>query len=97
MMFDVISLILDVANQDNDAKGTSSPIMYRALFNHPRLKEFWNALIINGLLEFDLQTRTVKTAGRGLVLLQAYEKMDHHVIKKRVSHHCLHKHLDQAR
>ena len=70
IIFDIISLILDVANQDNDAKGTNTTIMYRALLDQPELREFWNVLIKNDLLKFDSQMRTFKTTERGLVFLQ---------------------------
>jgi predicted transcriptional regulator len=85
MIIDIISLILDVANQDNRVKGTSTTIMYRALFGQPELREFWNTLIKNDLLKFDLQTRTFKSTEKGVAFLRAYEKMDHHVTKKRAS------------
>ena len=77
-IIDIISLILDAANQDNNAKGTKTTILYRTLLDQPELREFWNALIKNDLLKFDSQMRTFKTTKRGLVFLQDYEKMDHH-------------------
>ena len=82
-IINIVSLILDVTNQDNDAKGNSSTIMYRALFNQPELREFWNALIKNGLLKFDSKTRTFKSTEKGLAFLQDYEKMVRHITKKR--------------
>ncbi len=85
MIIDIICLILDVANQYNDTKGTNTTIMYRALFNQPELREFWKSLIESHLLKFDSQTRTFKTTKRGLVFLQAYDKMDRHVTKQRES------------
>ena len=78
MILNIISLILDVANQDNGARKTNTTIMYRALLNQPELREFWNALVKNDLLKFDSQMRTFKTTKRCLVFLQDYEKMDHH-------------------
>jgi predicted transcriptional regulator len=83
MIIDIISLILDVANQDNPTKGTSATIMYSALFKHPELREFWNVLIKNGLLEFDSKTKTFKSTEKGLAFIQYYEKMDRHRTKKR--------------
>lgn len=86
MIIDIISLILDVANQDNNfAKGNSTTIMYNALFRQLELREFWNVLIKNDLLKFDSQTSTFKSTERGLAFLRACEMMDHHVTKKRVS------------
>ena len=85
MIVDIISLILDVANQDNNVKGTNTTIMYRALFAQPELREFWNALIKIHWLKFDSRARTFKTTKRGLVFLRDYEKINHHVTKRRVS------------
>ena len=82
-IMDIISLILDVANQENDLKGNSSTIMYRALFDQPQLREFWNALIVKGLLKFDSKTKTFKSTEKGLAFLQDYEKMARHRTKKR--------------
>ncbi len=82
MIIDIISLILDVANQDNHVKGTSNMIMYGVLFGQPELREFWNALIKNGLLEFDSKTKAFKSTEKGLAFLQGYEKMDCHITKK---------------
>ena len=84
-IINIVSLILDVTNQDNDAKGNSSTIMYRALFNQPELREFWNALIRIGLLEFDFKTKAFKSTEKGLAFLQGYEKMDCHMTKKRAT------------
>ena len=57
--------------------------MYRALFDQPELREFWNALIKNGLLRFDSQTKTFKSTEKGLAFLQDYEKIDRQRTKKR--------------
>jgi predicted transcriptional regulator len=75
MIIDIISLILDVANQHNHVKGTSTTIMYRALFGQPELREFWNTLIKNDLLKFDPQTRTFKTTEKGVRFLHTYNQM----------------------
>lgn len=85
MITDIISLILDVANQDNPIKGTSATIMYSALFEHPELREFWIVLVKNGLLEFDSKTKTFKSTEKGLAFLQDYKKMDRHRTKKRAN------------
>ena len=73
IIFDIISLILDAANQGYDAKGTKTTIMYRTLLDQPELRDFWNALIKNDLLKFDSQMRTFKTTKRGLVFLRLRE------------------------
>jgi hypothetical protein len=40
---------------------TTSILFYHVLFDRPRLKEYWNALIQKGLLNFDSNTSRFKT------------------------------------
>lgn len=83
-------VILDAANQcAEDGKDTekvetnitSRAIMYTVLFNNPKLKEHWNALIEKGLLSYDANTGRFKTSAQGQIFLKDYKPMDYDVIK----------------
>lgn len=51
--------------------------MYAALFNDPRLKEYWDVLTQEGLLSYDSQIERFKAAEKGLRFLKAYKAMDY--------------------
>lgn len=90
----IILVILETANQsiDDDAsektltkrrKTMTTHIMYTTLFNHPRLKEYWNALIQKGLLIYDANVERFRTTEEGRSFLKVYKEMDYDVIKAR--------------
>lgn len=60
---------------------TTSILLYNVLFDDPRLKEYWNALIQKGLLNFDSNYGRFKTTEEGHTFLKAYQAMDYDVIK----------------
>ena len=67
----IITLILEVSNEADYAKKTTK-IMYRALLNHPKLKEYWTVLTEKDLLSYDADNQAFKTTERGLKFLDAY-------------------------
>ncbi len=66
----------DDDNNDNIKKMTINK-MYTALFNDPRLKEYWDVLTREGLLSYDSQTERLKTTEKGIRFLRAYKAMDY--------------------
>jgi predicted transcriptional regulator len=60
---------------------TTSILLYHVLFDHARLKEYWNALIQKGLLNFDSNTSRFKTTEEGHTFLKAYKAIDYDVTK----------------
>jgi predicted transcriptional regulator len=58
-------------------------IMYTTLFNHPRLKEYWNALIQKGFLIYDANVERFRSTEVGRSFLKVYMEMDYDVIKAR--------------
>lgn len=77
-------LILESANvsaeDDNyNVKKITVNKMYTALFNDPRLKEYWDSLTQEGLLSYDSQTKRFKTTEKGLRFLKAYKGMDYDI------------------
>ena len=60
---------------------TTSILLYNVLFDDPRLKEYWNALIQKGLLNFDSNYGRFKTTEEGHTFLKAYQAMDYDVLK----------------
>jgi len=91
----IILVILETANQsidddDNEkmltkrSKMMTTPIMYTTLFNHPRLKEYWNALIQKGLLIYDANVERFRPTEKGRSFIKVYKEMDYDVIKARL-------------
>ena len=86
-------VILQAANEraGNDDGGgnkktapkTTSNAMYNALFNHPRLKEYWKVLTQKGLLSYNTNTKTLTTTTEGRAFLKACEPLDYDVMKAR--------------
>ena len=70
----IITLILEVSNEADYAKKTTK-IMYRALLNHPKLKEYWTVLTEKDLLSYDKDTQTFKTTQKGLRFLDTYNQI----------------------
>jgi predicted transcriptional regulator len=90
----ILLAILETANQsidyaDNEKmltkrrKTMTTHIMYTTLFNHPRLKEYWNALIQKGLLIYDTNVERFRPTEEGRSFLKVYKEMDYDVIKAR--------------
>jgi len=86
----IMLLILEAANDhaEGDTKKMgattkTTDILYRALFDHPLLKEYWKALTQQGLLSFDLNSQTFKTTAEGRNFIRVYKEMDYDVIKAR--------------
>jgi predicted transcriptional regulator len=70
---DIVSQILDAANGGNTTK---AKIMYKAFLNYNQLNEYLTFLTESGLLSYDLDTRTFKTAEKGLRFLKAYGQLN---------------------
>jgi predicted transcriptional regulator len=68
---DIISEILEAAN----GGVTQTKIMYKALLNYAQMKQYLMLLTQNGLLSYDLDTRTFKTTEKGLRFLYTYNQM----------------------
>lgn len=83
----IMLLILQTANHgtedDDDIERLTmnSNIMYRALFNNPKLKEYWQALIQKGLLSHDPNIQRLKTTTQGRIFLKAFKSLDYDIIK----------------
>ena len=91
----IILVILETAKQsiDDDVnekmltkrrKTMTTHIMYTTLFNHPRLKEYWNTLIQKGLLIYDANVERFRPTEEGRSFLKVYREMDYDVIKTRL-------------
>ncbi len=66
------------ADDDNIKKMTTTTNkMYKALFNNPQLKEYWEVLTQEGLLSYNSDTERFKTTEKGLIFLKTYKYMDY--------------------
>jgi predicted transcriptional regulator len=72
----IISLILEASSTDAYDTKKTTVIMYNSLLNHPRLKEYWNALTELGLLVYDNTTLTFKTSEKGVKFLEVFSELD---------------------
>jgi predicted transcriptional regulator len=73
---DRINIMLLIIETANDASGYTD-IIYTALFNDPRLKEYWQVLIHEGLLIYDSNSQRLKTTEKALSFLEAYKEIDY--------------------
>lgn len=69
---EIISQILETANDGDDGRATKTKIMYKVFLGHDKLQEYLMLLIESDLLSYDSTTRTFKTTEKGLTFLQAY-------------------------
>ncbi len=79
---EIISNILEIANRGNGA--TKTKIMYSAFLSHSQMKEYLKILVDNGLIDYDLDTRTFKTTDKGHRLVQVYNGLDTLMTEERV-------------
>jgi predicted transcriptional regulator len=71
IMLVILDSSKDSADDDNDnIKKMTTNKMYAALFNDPRLKEYWDVLTQEGLLSYDSQIERFKAAEKGLDFLK---------------------------
>ena len=62
---------------DDEGMGVSkTKIMYKASLNYAQLQQYLLMLTERDLIRYDGQTRTFKTAEKGLDLLKAYNQID---------------------
>lgn len=71
---EIISSILEIGNRGNGA--TKTKIMYGAFLSHSQMKEYLTILRDNGLISYDLETRTFKTTTKGHRFLQVCNGLD---------------------
>lgn len=70
---EIISQILETANGGVTSK---IKIMSKANLSYAQLKDYLMTLSDKDLLSYDLDTRTFKTTGKGLMFLKAYGQLD---------------------
>jgi predicted transcriptional regulator len=73
---EIISQILETANNGDDDGATKTEIMYKISLSHDQLQEYLMLLIESDLLSYDSTTHTYKTTEKGLTFLQAYNQID---------------------
>jgi len=73
-IFGVISVILEVANHDNDSKDKAK-IMYKAILADPELKDVVTILTNHDLLSYDDTSQTFRTTEKGLQFLDKYSQV----------------------
>lgn len=71
---EIISSILEIANRGNGT--TKTKIMYGAFLSYSQMKEYLMILTDNGLISYDLDTRTLKTTDKGHRFLQVCNGLD---------------------
>ena len=71
---EIITSILEIANRGNGI--TKTKIMYGAFLSHSQMKEYLTILTDNGLICYELDTRTFKTTDKGHRFLQVCNGLD---------------------
>ena len=75
---EIVSQILEIANGrsgSNSCGITKTKIMYNAFLSYAQLKEYLTILTDNGLLSYDLDTRTFKTTEKGHRFVQVHNEV----------------------
>jgi predicted transcriptional regulator len=70
---DITSEILKSATGRQASK---TRILHSAFLSHAQLKDYLPILTENGLLEYQTESNTYKTAEKGIKFLEMYEKMN---------------------
>jgi predicted transcriptional regulator len=89
----IMLVILQTANHgaedddDTERLTMNSNIMYKTLFNNPKLEEYWQALIQKGLLSHDPNIQRFKTTTQGRIFLKAFKSLDYDIIEARTTSH----------
>jgi predicted transcriptional regulator len=73
---EIISQILEAANDGGGAGITKTKLMYNAFLSYDQLQEYLMLLIESDLLSYDSTIRKFKITEKGLTFLQAYNQID---------------------
>jgi predicted transcriptional regulator len=75
---DIVSQILEVANSGGSGGdgATKNKLMYEVSLSHAQLNEYVTILTERDLLQYDLQTHTLRITEKGLRFLKTYKQMD---------------------
>jgi predicted transcriptional regulator len=74
---DRISIIRDILEVSKVENGTTkTAIMYNANLSHDQMKHYVSILTENNFLYYDLQTRRFKTTEKGLMVIEAYKRIE---------------------
>jgi predicted transcriptional regulator len=74
---DRISIIIDVLEVAKVENGTTkTAIMYNANLSHDQMKYYVSILAENNFLYYDFQTRRFKTTEKGLMVIEAYKRIE---------------------
>ena len=76
---EIVIQMLEIANGGSSYGNggvSKTRLMYRANLSYSQLQIYLLILIENDLLSYDGQTRTFKTAEKGISFLRAYDQID---------------------
>ena len=76
---EIVTRILEIINDGcsfGDGGVSKTKIMNKAFLNHAQLQEYLVMLTEKDLISYDGQTRTFKTAEKGLRFLKAYNEIN---------------------
>lgn len=73
-----------ILNDANGGGATRTKIMYSAFLSYVQMKDYLTVLTQNGLLSYDIDTRTFKTTEKGLRFLEAYNQMNHILMESQI-------------
>jgi|SRR5918994_3214132 predicted transcriptional regulator len=70
----IIRDILEVAKVENGI--TKTAIMYNANLSHDQMKNYVRVITENNFLYYDSQTQRFKTTEKGLMVIEAYKRIE---------------------
>jgi predicted transcriptional regulator len=80
----IIIAILEIGRAEDGS--TKTAIMYRANLSHDQMKEYVRILTESKFLCYNLDTRKFKTAEKGLMVIEAYKRIEDMLKTGQASH-----------
>ena len=84
---EIVTRILEIVNDGcsfGDGGVSKAKIMNKAFLNHAQLQQYLLMLTERDLIRYDGQTRTFKTAEKGLSFLRAYDEIDQRMKEREI-------------
>ena len=84
---EIVTRILEIVNNGRsfgDEGVSKAKIMNKAFLNHAQLQQYLLMLTERDLIRYDGQTRTFKTAEKGLSFLRAYDEINQRMKEREI-------------
>ena len=76
---DIVAQILQVVHSDEHDQISKNKIRYKAFIPHLQIQKHLLNLVENGLLNYDQKQRDYKVTEKGILFIQAYNKLKEYI------------------